>query len=346
MTASPNLIGIGAGLGRRGPCSPRWRIIRRSPPCCSISCLCRSCLPALAGVCARQILPCVTAARARRHFPERAMALISDCASAFPASCSRLSDIAAPARRVAPQRRGGRKPCAPAYRMVSARHHRCLDRADGRLHRRHRLRACSLCSAATARATATACRPSSTSPASSPGSQALIGPNFGPAELDRFADRFTRLCPARPSRRPPGCWSCWAISGWRRRVRRSRDCSTVPCRTFTRARISAVAGSPAFSRPLGLSFTSGLLGLAGVGFPRRLSDAPSHSRPGGDPCRLVAHRVMKPCILVFDLSRTFPHSMGRAILIAAIGLLEPFLHLRQRSVQPTPPPASGAGPNR
>jgi hypothetical protein len=100
-----------------------------------------------------------------------------------------------------------------------------------------------------------------------------------------------------------------------------------------------------FFAALGLSFTSGLLGLAGVGFAGALGCAFVILGMGVIHV-VLSQTVMKPFILVFiylGLSLT----PWIAPVIAAIGLLEPLLHLRQRSVQPTtPPPGSGAGPNR
>jgi hypothetical protein len=172
--------------------------------------------------------------------------------------------------------------------------------------------------------------------------EALMGPNFGPAELDRLADRLARVI------LPSFASSSWMLvmlgNLWL--AAKSAAISGLldrPVPDVTKADYPPLLAAGFFAA-LGLSFTPGLLGLAGVGFAGAFGCAFVILGMGVIHV-VLSPTVMKPFILVFiylGLSLT----PWIAPVIAAVGLLEPLLHLRQRSVQPTPPPGSGAGPNR
>lgn len=172
--------------------------------------------------------------------------------------------------------------------------------------------------------------------------EGLMGPHFGPAELDRLADRLARIF------LPSFASSSWMLvmlgNLWL--AAKSAAISGLldrPVPDITKADYPPLLAAGLFAA-IGLSFTSGLLGVAAVAFAGAIGCA--FVILGMGVIHVVLSRtVMKPFILFFiylGLSLT----PWIAPVIAAVGLLEPFLHLRRRSIQQTPPPGSGAGPNR
>jgi hypothetical protein len=98
-----------------------------------------------------------------------------------------------------------------------------------------------------------------------------------------------------------------------------------------------------FFAAMGLGFAPGLLGIAGVAFAGAFGCAFAVFGMGVIHV-LLARTLMKPVILVFIYLGLFL-TPWIAPIVAAVGLLEPFLQLRQRSIHQSTPPGSGGGPN-
>lgn len=171
--------------------------------------------------------------------------------------------------------------------------------------------------------------------------QSVFGPQFGPAELDRFIDRFTRyILPAFAS-------ILWLLimTGNLWLAAKSASISgqlTRPLPRFTQIDYppALVAG---FFAAFGLSLSSGLLSLSGIALLGAiacafliLGVAVIHVLSAGSPYRLL--------LLAMLYSGLFLTPWVAPILVG-VGLVEPFLQLRQRQLRRRAPPASGAGPH-
>ncbi len=171
--------------------------------------------------------------------------------------------------------------------------------------------------------------------------QSVFGPQFGPAELDRFIDRFTRYI------LPAFAAILWLLimTGNLWLAAKSASISgqlARPLPRFTQIDYppALVAG---FFAAFGLSLSSGLLSLSGIAFLGAiacafliLGVAVIHVLSAGSPYRLL--------LLAMLYSGLFLTPWVAPILIA-VGLLEPFLQLRQRQLRRQAPPASGVGPH-
>jgi len=172
--------------------------------------------------------------------------------------------------------------------------------------------------------------------------QALLGPGFGPEQFDRFVERFIRYV------LPAFAGAFWLM--------------TMLGNLWLAAKSAAISGQlarpmPSFSglaypplllgglaAALGLSFASGLAGLAGTAFF------------GGFACAylvlglavvhvIAAGSQLKLLLLALLYTGLFLTPWVSPILVL-VGVAEPFLQLRRRSMQRPAPPASGAGPHR
>lgn len=171
--------------------------------------------------------------------------------------------------------------------------------------------------------------------------QALLGPQFGQAELDQFVDRFARIfLPAIVS----SSWMLVMLGNlWL--AAKSAVISGLldrPAPNVSRADYPPLLAAGFFAA-MGLGFAPGLLGIAGVAFAGAFGCAFAVFGMGVIHV-LLARTLMKPVILVFIYLGLFL-TPWIAPIVAAVGLLEPFLQLRQRSIHQSTPPGSGGGPN-
>jgi hypothetical protein len=172
--------------------------------------------------------------------------------------------------------------------------------------------------------------------------QALLGTGFGPEQFDRFVERFIRYV------LPAFAGAFWLM--------------IMLGNLWLAAKSATISGQ--FARPapstteldypplllgglaaaFGLSFASGLIGLAGTAFF------------GGFACAylilglavvhvIAAGSQLKLFLLALLYTGLFLTPWVAPILML-VGVAEPFVHLRRRAMQRPAPPASGAGPHR
>jgi hypothetical protein len=169
--------------------------------------------------------------------------------------------------------------------------------------------------------------------------QGVFGPEFGQVELDRFVERFTRyILPAFAAT----FWLLVMIGNlWLAAKSASISGQLArPVPGFSQIDYPPLLVA-AFFAALGLSFSSGGLGLAGMAFLGAFSCAflilgvaVVHA--------LVAGTQLKPVLLVILYVGLFV-TPWIAPIVTGLGLIEPFVHLRQRFQRPAPP-AAGRGP--
>ncbi|WP_088348700.1 MULTISPECIES: DUF2232 domain-containing protein [Rhodomicrobium] len=170
--------------------------------------------------------------------------------------------------------------------------------------------------------------------------QGIFGAEFGQVEFDRFIERFTRyILPAFAAT----FWLLVMIGNLWLAAKSASISGQLnrPVPSFSQINYPPLFVA-AFFAALGLSFSPGGLGLAGMAFLGAfgcafliLGVAVVHS--------LVAGTQLKPALLVI-LYAGLLLTPWFAPIVTALGLAEPFLHLRQRVQRPTPP-AGGRGPN-
>jgi Predicted membrane protein (DUF2232) len=172
--------------------------------------------------------------------------------------------------------------------------------------------------------------------------QALLGPGFGPAELDRLVERIARLF------LPAIVVSFWMLvmlaNLWL--ATKAAVISGLldrPAPDVTTADYPPLLAAGFFAA-IGIGFVPGLIGVAGVAFAGAFGFAFVILGMGVVHV-LLARTAMKPLFLFFIYLGLFA-TPWIAPIIAAVGLAEPFIQLRQRSTQQPTPPGSGAGPNR
>ncbi len=171
--------------------------------------------------------------------------------------------------------------------------------------------------------------------------QALLGPEFGRVQLDQFIERFTRyILPIFA-----GVFWLLVMIGNLWLAAKSAAISGLldrPVEGFSRIEYPPflVAG---FFAAVGLSLTSGLIGLVGTAFAGAFGGA--FLIMGLAVIHVLLGRSLIKPLVLFVLYVGLFLTPWIAPIITVLGLIEPFLQLRQR-ISRHVPPASGAGPHR
>ncbi|NJM34756.1 MAG: hypothetical protein HC850_08640 [Rhodomicrobium sp.] len=171
--------------------------------------------------------------------------------------------------------------------------------------------------------------------------QAVLGPDFGPAEMERFVERFTRfILPIFAA----GFWLIVMIGNMWLAAKSAAISGLLARPAFNLIRVEyppfLLAG---FFAAVGLGLTSGMLGLISTAFAGAIGTAflilglaVIHVSLARSPIKLL---------VLFGLYFGLFLTPWLAPVIMIIGLAEPFLQLRERQWRRMSSTANGAGPH-
>jgi hypothetical protein len=171
--------------------------------------------------------------------------------------------------------------------------------------------------------------------------QTVLGPEFGPAEMERFVERFARyILPVFAA----GFWLLVMIGNMWLAARSAAISGLLDRPAFDLIRIDyppfLLAG---FFAAAGLALTSGMLGLISTVFAGAIGTAflilglaVIHVYLTGSPIKLLA---------LFGLYFGLFLTPWLAPIVMILGLAEPFLQLRERQWRRMSSSANGAGPH-